>query len=108
VPAWGTQKGTHWEPRFRAVWLLWDLRTALPPAQRFLTGFVGMLCCRPRRTEPCKLALDIEELASPSVFRRTVLLRLDPVPLFHKGRRRPPANPRKSRAGSSIRPYLKV
>jgi hypothetical protein len=45
VPAWGTQKGTHLEPRFRAVWLLWDLRTALPPAQRFLTGFVGMLCC---------------------------------------------------------------
>jgi hypothetical protein len=39
-----------------------------------------MLCCRPRRTEPCKLALDIEELVSSSVFRRTVLLRLDPVP----------------------------
>jgi hypothetical protein len=52
----------------------------LPPAQRFLAGFVGMLCCRPRRTEPCKLALDIEELVSSSVFRRTVLLRLDPVP----------------------------
>ncbi len=46
----------------------------------FLAGFfVGLICC-PRGTEPCKLALDIEELASPSVFRRTVLLRLGPVP----------------------------
>ncbi len=47
----------------------------------FLAGlFVGILCCRPRRAEPCKLALDIDELASPTLFRRTILLRLDPVP----------------------------
>jgi hypothetical protein len=47
----------------------------------FLAGlFVGILCCRPRRAELGKLALDVEELASPSIYRRTILLRLDPVP----------------------------
>ena len=48
----------------------------------FLSGFfVGIAlgsCCRP--SDPCKLALDIDELASPTLFRRTVLVRLDPVP----------------------------
>ena len=47
----------------------------------FAVGFfVGLLCCQPRHPEPCKVALDIDEMASPSFFRRTVLLRMDPVP----------------------------
>jgi hypothetical protein len=43
-----------------------------------LVGFV--LCSRNRHSEPCKLVLDVDELASPSIHRRTVLLRPDPVP----------------------------
>ncbi len=48
----------------------------------FLSGFfVGIaLGSRSRPSDPCKLALDIDELASPTLFRRTTLLRLDPVP----------------------------
>ena len=54
----------------------------------FLAGFfVGVALgsrsrSRPRSqpTEPCKLALDIDEMATPTLFRRTVLVRLDPVP----------------------------
>lgn len=48
----------------------------------FLSGFfVGVaLGSRSRPSDPSRLALDIDELASPTLFRRTVLLRLDPVP----------------------------
>ena len=47
----------------------------------FVTGFfLGFaLGSRYRSIEPCKLAIDVDEMASPSFFRRTVLLRLEPA-----------------------------
>ena len=47
----------------------------------FFAGFfVGVLCCRRHSPRPGKLAVDIDELATPTLFRCTTRVRLDPVP----------------------------
>jgi hypothetical protein len=57
-----------------------------------LAGLVlGLLCIRRRRPAFADLRLEIEELATPSLFRRTLKIDYRPVRPVSKGVAPPPA-----------------